>query len=119
MIDAIALQRAVIIGVANLAANSLEVLPVFFRRRGADVLLEMAHHVGDDAIVIDQRIVDVEEKYDMLSHLWAAPPPIRCRSGANSTQFQCMMIAQFPPDANGARLPFSAKRLKQNWLAKE
>ena len=56
-----ALQRAEIVRVAQLAAQLLEELPVALVLPVADLLRQVAAHVGHHVIVVDQRVVDVEE----------------------------------------------------------
>ena len=56
-----ALQRAQVVRVAQLDAQLLEQLPVALVLPVADLLRQVAAHVGHHVIVVDQRVVDVEE----------------------------------------------------------
>ena len=60
MIDPVPLQRAEIVCVAELGAQLLEIIPVALLLIVADVALEIALHVGDDVVVVDQRVIDVK-----------------------------------------------------------
>jgi hypothetical protein len=61
-LDAIALEGSQVVGVAEFGAELLEDLPVTLSSFGADFDLKMALEVGGDAVVVDERVVDVEEK---------------------------------------------------------
>jgi hypothetical protein len=62
-LDAIALEGSEVIGITEFGAELLEDLPVAVGGAGADFGLEMALEIGGDAIIIDERVVDVEEEY--------------------------------------------------------
>ncbi len=71
ILDAIPLQRAEIVGIAELDAELLENRPVALLALCADFAREMAAQVVGDAIVVEQGVVHVEEKYDRTA-LWAS-----------------------------------------------
>ena len=73
VLDPVALQRAEVVGVAELLAQLLEDLPVALLPLVADLALEVAPHVGDDVVVVDQRVVDVEERDDTAAAIAATP----------------------------------------------
>ena len=62
MLDAIALQRAEIVGVAELAAQLLEDLPVALLALGADASTRWRRRSAITRVVVEQRVVDVEQK---------------------------------------------------------
>ena len=64
MVDPISLQSAEIIGIPEFCAQLLENSPVLPLRRASDVTFEMPPKIGRHSIVIEQRIIDVEEKDD-------------------------------------------------------
>ena len=66
MIDAVALQRSEIVRVTELGAQLLEIFPVARLLLVADVAFEIALHVVDDVVVVDQRVIDVKQKHNML-----------------------------------------------------
>ena len=66
---AIPLQRAEVVGVAELVAELLEELPVLAAAVLADLGVEMRAQVGGDAVVVEQRVVDVEEEDDVHAAL--------------------------------------------------
>ena len=66
---AIALQRAEVVGVAELVPELLEQLPVPAAAVLADLRIEMRAQIGGDAIVVEQRVVDVEEEDDVHAAL--------------------------------------------------
>ena len=66
---AIALQRAEVVGVAELGAQLLEELPVVGAAVLADLGVEMRAQIGGDAVVVEQRVVDVEEEDDVHAAL--------------------------------------------------
>src|SRR5262245_10999366 len=59
-----ALQRAQVVGVPELLPELLEQLPVPLVLRLTDRPLEVTTHVGNDVIVVDERVVDVEQGDD-------------------------------------------------------
>ena len=60
--DAIALQRTEVVGVAELAAQRFENGKVSLLTLGPERSRQMALEVGHDAVVVEQCVVDVEEK---------------------------------------------------------
>ena len=65
-VGAVALQRAEVVGVAELAAQRLELDPVAIGARDAELAHEVLAQVGDDAVVVEQRVVDVEQEDDVV-----------------------------------------------------
>ena len=64
MLGSVALQGAQIISISELDEERLEDRPVPVARRRAELPLEMAPEVVLDAIVVQQRVVDVDEEDD-------------------------------------------------------
>src|SRR6185369_15244237 len=60
--SSVTLQRAKIVRVSKLNAELFENFPVMFLAFGTNVQLEMAPQIGCDAIVIKERVVDVEQE---------------------------------------------------------
>jgi hypothetical protein len=60
--DAIALQRAEIIGIAEFAAEILEQRPIAVMRIAAVLAPEIIGEIAGDAIVVDEGVVDVEQE---------------------------------------------------------
>src|SRR5262249_39723122 len=56
-----------VVGVAELVAELLELVPVALLALGAELLGEPQPEVGGDAVVVEQRVVDVEQE-DGLVH---------------------------------------------------
>src|SRR5262245_29085163 len=86
MMQAIALQRAKIVGIAELEAQLLEELPVLVLPFFTDLLRQISLQVVGDAVVVDQRVVDVEEK-DQALHVGR-------RHYSERTRFQLGLPAQ-------------------------
>ena len=61
---AIPLQGAEVVGIPELGAYLLEVLPVLAAAVLADLRVEMGTQIGGDAVVVEQRVVDVEQEDD-------------------------------------------------------
>ena len=70
VLDAVALQRAEVVGVAELGAQRFEDRPVALLALGADLAREVALQVGGDAVVVEQRVVDVEQEHDAAADHW-------------------------------------------------
>src|SRR6516162_1943760 len=62
MFDPIALQGSEVIPVAQLTEQLLEDRPVTVAGRRAELALEMAPEIGLDAVIIQQRVVDIDKK---------------------------------------------------------
>jgi len=60
----VALQSAEIIGVAELRTQFFEYRPVAFPALGAERLREVAAQVGSDPIIINERVIDIEQEHD-------------------------------------------------------
>src|SRR5262245_29657366 len=60
----IPLQSTEIVGVAQLGPQLLENLPIFLRSLQADLTCEMALQICCDSVVIQQRVVYVEQEHD-------------------------------------------------------
>ncbi len=65
VLDAVALERAEIVGVPELAAQLLEELPVAVRALLADLGGQMGAKVSGDPVVVEQRVVDIEEGHEL------------------------------------------------------
>ena len=66
--EPIALERAEVVGIAKLDPQLLEDRPEALARRRAVVAGEMVAHVRLEAVVIQQRVIDVEKK-DIFLHI--------------------------------------------------
>ena len=64
----ITLQRTEIVGVADLLAQRLENRPVAHGAVDAERVLEMCAQIKNHAVVIEQRVVDVEQKHYIGRH---------------------------------------------------
>ena len=80
-LDAVALQGAEVVGVAELGPQLLEDRPVVGAAVGADLGVEVPAQVLGDPIVVEQRVVDVEEEDDVH--------PVRSRQAASTGGEQC------------------------------
>ena len=67
MLHPIALQRAQVVGVAQLAPQLFENRPVPLLPLASDLALEVAPEIGRDVIVVDQRVVDVDQEDDPMA----------------------------------------------------
>src|SRR5579864_1257839 len=63
----VTLQRAQIIGIAKLGAYFFKEIPIMLLAIRADLLFKMALEVGGNAVVVEQRVVDVKEE-DEIRH---------------------------------------------------
>src|SRR5258707_8302322 len=61
---AVLLQGAEVVRIAKLVAQAFEDPPVLIGVFGSDVVQEVVLEVGGDAIVVEQGVVNVEEKND-------------------------------------------------------
>ena len=66
---AVPLQGAEVVGVAELVPELLEQLPVVAAAVLADLGVEVRAQVGGDAVVVEQRVVDVEQEDDVHAAL--------------------------------------------------
>ena len=64
VLDAVLLQGAEVVRVADLRAPCLEDGPVALLAVAPDLALEVAHEVGNHPIVVEQGVVDVEQEHD-------------------------------------------------------
>ena len=64
MLQAIALQSAKIIGITKLAPQIFKNLPIIVLAIGTKFLDQMLPEMHFDMIVIQQRVIDIEEKDD-------------------------------------------------------
>ena len=64
----VALQGAEIIGIAELGAELLEECPVSLLPLMADLFLQMVLKVSGDTVVIEQSVINIEKKNDLLAH---------------------------------------------------
>ena len=70
----VALQRAEIVRVAEFAAQCLEDLPIAIACGNAVLDADMHIEIGLHAIVVEQRVVDVEQEHEVVHHVafsWA------------------------------------------------
>ncbi len=73
--QAIALQRAQIVGVTELVPDRFERSPIMLGLFGAHFHFEMTPQVGRHPVVIEQRVIDVEKNYGLrLRHLTSLSP---------------------------------------------
>ena len=68
VLEPVAFQRAQIVGVAQFVAQFLEDLPVSLACGGAVLDADMHIQIGLHAIVVQQRVVDVEQEDDVVHH---------------------------------------------------
>jgi hypothetical protein len=64
VIDAVLLQSAEVVGVADLGAQLFEQGPVALSAFRADVMFEMIAEVAGHGVVVEKRVVDIEEEGD-------------------------------------------------------
>jgi molybdenum cofactor cytidylyltransferase len=82
MLSAVTLQRAEVIRVAQLGSELLKSSPILLRTLRADFIGEVPLQVCCNAVVVQERVVDVEQKDDAgrriisLVHLVAQMPPL-------------------------------------------
>src|SRR5881275_1365795 len=62
VLEAIALQRAQVVGVSELRAQLLENRPVAVAAGAAELALQMSAEIGLHGVVVEQRIVHVEQE---------------------------------------------------------
>src|ERR1035438_1239271 len=62
VLASVTLQGAQIVGVTKRGSQALEDSPVTPRPLGADLALEVFGEISDDAVVVEQRVVHVEQK---------------------------------------------------------
>src|SRR5262245_11996679 len=62
------LQRAEVVRVAELCPQRFENLPVPCGQGRPYMGVEMAVEIGRDAVVMDQRVVQIEERDDVVGH---------------------------------------------------
>src|SRR5437764_15075646 len=60
---AVTLQRAEIISVAKLGPKRLEDVPVVLLPFLPELPIHVPHEIGDDTIVVEQRVIDVEQRH--------------------------------------------------------
>src|SRR5947209_4240814 len=63
-----ALQCAKVIGIAKFAAQLLKDLPIPLLQLMPDLLLQVAAEIICDPIIVQQRVVHVEEKDEIIRH---------------------------------------------------
>src|SRR5438876_5971567 len=118
MFHSIPLQRAQVVRVAQLGPQLFEDGPVPLLPLAADLALEVSLEIGGDVIVVDERVVHIDQEYDRMrgthrgpafdasvyrchqapgSPTRAAPPP-RPRSGQGA-RVACAGRAPRPPPA--------------------
>ena len=85
--DPEALQRAEVVGVAELLPQLFEQREILARLLWPDLAVEIVVEILRDAIVVEQRVVDVEQEHDVVRHsLFSRWPPKPWRI-AESTLF--------------------------------
>jgi len=67
MLDPISLQRAQVVRVAQLGPQLFEDSPVSLLPLASDLALEVALEIGRDVIVVDERVVHVDQEDDRMS----------------------------------------------------
>src|SRR5664280_1364927 len=70
MLAAVPLQGAQVIRVTEPGAQPLKDLPVMPGIVGADLSVQMRFQIGNNAVVIQQRIVDIEKENDFPPSAW-------------------------------------------------
>ena len=65
ILDSVALEGAELVGVPELNAELLEDRPVTFLCSGANLARQMAPQVIGHTVIVEQRVVDVEQKHDL------------------------------------------------------
>ena len=68
-IGTVTLQGAQVVRVSQFVAQSLEDGPVAIRVRDAEFALEMLAQVGDDPVVVEKRVVNVEQEDERRGHV--------------------------------------------------
>jgi hypothetical protein len=71
MLGTIPLQRAEVIGVTQLGSQFLENSPIFSRALRAYFFGEVTLQVRRYAVIVQQRVVDIEQKYDLARRIMA------------------------------------------------
>lgn len=66
VLDAIALQRTEIVSIPQLCEQILENGPVPITTSGSVLVLEMGFDIGLDVIVVEKRIVDIDQEDDLI-----------------------------------------------------
>lgn len=66
-LEAVPLESSEVVGIAEFRPQLLKDLPISVGGVGADFSLESALEICGDAIIVDKRVVDVEEEYDVVS----------------------------------------------------
>ena len=64
VLDAVSLQGAEVIGIAEFHAQPFKDSPVTALSLGPECLCEMPLQVGDDPIVVEQGVVDIQQEDD-------------------------------------------------------
>jgi len=69
VLDAVALECPKVVGVAELGTERFENRPVPFLTIRSDLVGEVALEIGRDAVVVEQRVVDVEQTHNPVPGL--------------------------------------------------
>ena len=64
VLDPIALQGAEVVAVAQIGEELLEDRPVAVAAGRPELAFEMASEIGLDAVVVEQRVVDIDQEDD-------------------------------------------------------
>ena len=70
VLDAVALQCSQVVGVAELDAQRFEDGPVSLLALDPDLADEIPLQVGGNPVVVEQRVIDVEQEYDPAAGHW-------------------------------------------------
>ena len=74
MLHPVALQGPQVVRISKLFAKLLEDGPVSFVTATAYLLVQMVHQIRDDAVIVEKRVIYVDEDYDLF-WIHDEPPP--------------------------------------------
>jgi HAD superfamily hydrolase (TIGR01509 family) len=66
MLRAVPLQGAEIVGIAKLPPQPLEDIPILLLTLVAELTVHVPHQIRDDAVVVEQRVIHVEQRDDWM-----------------------------------------------------
>ena len=66
--DPEALQRAEVVGVSERVTEALELVPVVLLALFPELCAQVLPKVLDDTVVVEQRVVDIEQVDDFVEH---------------------------------------------------
>src|SRR5262245_16598329 len=64
MLDAVALKRPQVVAIPQLAEELLENGPIAVAARPTELPLQMPLEIGLDAVIVQERVIDVHQEYD-------------------------------------------------------